>query len=96
MVKVRISYDMVEGREQQAQEYLANRLAPGLAKLGFRIADVWYTIYGDAPQIIGGGELESASDAQRIFLSDDWKELVEDIDELVDNFELRVMPGEEE
>ncbi len=87
---------MIEGREQQAQEYLANRLAPGLAKLGFRIADVWYTIYGDSPQIISGGELESAEDAQRVFLSDDWEELIEDIDELVDNFEVRLTQGEGE
>ena len=52
MLKVLISYDMQTGKEQECQDYFVNKFAPGLAKMGFRISDVWYTMWGDAPQIL--------------------------------------------
>ena len=55
MLKVLISYDMLPGKEQECQEYFVNKFAPGLQKMGFRISDVLYTMWGEAPQILSGG-----------------------------------------
>lgn len=91
MIKVVISYDMQEGREQDCQEYLVNRLAPGLAKLGFQMSDVWYTVWGQSPQITGGGEINDLRQARGIFLSSDWERLAEGMQELTSNFQVRLV-----
>lgn len=91
MVKVIISYDMQEGKEQDCQEYLVNKLAPGLAKLGFRVSDVWYTVWGSSPQITSGGEVNDLDAARTIFLSKDWEKLAAGMDELTNNFKVRVI-----
>jgi hypothetical protein len=91
MIKVMISYDMQEGREKDAQEYLVNKLAPGLARLGFRVSDVLYTVWGNSPQITGAGELEDVETARSIFLSSEWKQLAHGMDEMTTNLNVRLM-----
>lgn len=92
-MKVLISYDMQKGKEQECQEYLVNKLAPGLGRLGFRFSDVWYTIWGDSPQILGGGEVNTLQQAQEIFRSDVWEQMAGDMASLTENFKLRVVDG---
>lgn len=96
MYKVLISYDMQPGKEQECQEYLINKLAPGLARMGFRIADVWYTIWGSSPQILSGGMLEDLDQVQRIFLSDSWDQLARGMRALTDNFQVRVVKSRDD
>ena len=66
MVKVLISYDMREGREEECQRYVMQTLGPGMAQLGLRITDAWYTLWGNAPQIMGGGVVDSQEAASRM------------------------------
>lgn len=95
MLKVKISYDMREGREQEAQEYLVNKLAPGLAKLGVRVSDVWYTVWGNSPQITSGGEVEDLEKVRTILSSREWNKLAEGMEELTRNFRVQVTRGRE-
>ena len=96
MIKVLISYDMQKGKEQECQEYLVNKLAPGLGRLGFRFSDVWYTIYGSSPQILGGGEVKDLGQAHEIFESDSWEKILSDMEPLTENFKLRVVRGRDD
>jgi len=91
MMKVLISYDMQKGKEQECQEYLVNKMAPGLGRLGFRFSDVWYTIWGKSPQILGGGEVKDQAQAQAIFTSDAWKRMSHDMEQMTENFKLRLV-----
>lgn len=91
MVKVLISYDMREGREEECQRYVMQTLGPGLAQLGLRITDAWYTLWGNAPQIMGGGVLESEAEAARLLHSEEWRHLIDGLRPLVDNFRIRVI-----
>lgn len=91
MVKVLLSYDMREGQEEECQRYVMQTLAPGLAEMGLRITDAWYTLWGSAPQILGGGLLEDREQAARIMGSDEWKELVGGLDGFVENFQVKVV-----
>ena len=95
-MKVMISYDMREGREQDCLEYLVNKLAPGMAKLGVRLSDVWYTVWGNSPQITSGGDVESLDKARAIFLSNDWARLAEGMNELATNFHVKIVRDREE
>ena len=88
-IKVLISYDMLPGKEQECQEYFVNKFAPGLAKMGFRISDVLYTMWGDEPQILSGGVVEGIETAQKIFLSNPWTKLVDGNEPLTENFRVR-------
>ncbi len=91
MVKVLISYDMQQGKEQECQEYLVNKVAPVLAKMGFQFSEVWYTVWGSSPEILGGGEVESLDKARTIFQSKTWETLAEGLGTLTDNFKLRIV-----
>jgi hypothetical protein len=93
MLKVKITYDMREGHEQECQDYLVNKLAPGLAKLGLRVSDVWYTVWGSSPQITGGGEMEDIDKVRSIFTSREWNRLAEGMEELTTNFRVQVTRG---
>jgi len=95
MLKVLISYDMLPGKEQECQEYFVNKLAPGLTKIGFRISDVLYTMWGESPQILSGGLVDDMPEAKKIFLSPPWTKLVDGIEPLTENFRVRFMQMEE-
>lgn len=88
-VKVKITYNMLTGKERECQEFLANSLAPGLSKLGFQFSEVYLNIWGDEPQILSGGEVDSVEKARRIFLSDEWNQLSNTMDSLTDDFQVR-------
>ncbi len=96
MVKILISYDMQQGKEQECQEYLVNKIAPALARMGFQFSDVWYTIWGESPEILGGGELESLDKARSIFQSTSWEKLAEGMESITDNFKVRIVQPREE
>ena len=96
MLKVMISYDIQTGKERECQEYLVNKLAPGLAKLGFRISDVWYTMWGNSPQILSGGTVEDLTQAQKIFQSSAWGKLADGMETLTENFRVRIVKSNAE
>jgi len=91
MLKVLISYDMQPGKERECQDYLVNKLAPGLAKLGFRLSEVLYTMWGKSPQILSGGVVENLEQAQKIFQSNAWEKLENEMEALTNNFKLRLV-----
>lgn len=91
MLKILISYDMQPGKERECQDYLVNKLAPGLAKLGFRISEVLYTMWGESPQILSGGVVENLEQAQKIFQSNSWEKLSDGMEALTENFKVRVV-----
>ena len=95
MLKVLISYDMLPGKEQECQEYFVNKFAPGLQKMGFRISDVLYTMWGEAPQILSGGVVPGIEEAQKIFLSTPWTKLADGMEPMTENFHVRFLQMEE-
>ena len=96
MIKVLISYDMRDGQEQECQEFVINKVAPALAKLGFNVSDVWFTVWGKSPQILSGGEVDDMTEVRRIFLSTEWSELVEKLESLTENLRVRIVPVKDE
>ncbi len=91
MYKITISYNMQPGKEQECQDFLANKIAPGLGRLGFRFSDVWFTIWGKSPQILGGGLVKDVDEAERIFLSDAWVELKKQMERLTTDLQIKLV-----
>ena len=96
MYQVRLSYNMLEGKESECREFLAQSLAPGLASLGFQFTDVLYTLWGNAPQILGAGTVDSVQDAQSIFGSNEWEGLAEEMKLLTEDFKICLIKSDQE
>ena len=87
---------MYKRQEQECQDYLVNKMAPALSRMGFQFSDVWYTIWGDSPEILGGGEVESVDKARSIFESTHWEKLAAGMETITDNFKVMVVHPREE
>jgi hypothetical protein len=96
MLKVMISYNMQPGREQECQNLLVRKVAPGLEQLGFRFSDVWYTIWGKSPHIISGGAVKDLDEVERIFYSDTWLAIRQELESLTSDFQFKVVHPREE
>lgn len=88
MLKVTISYDMLAGREQECQEFLINKFAPTMSRMGFNISEVWFTVWGNSPQVLSGGYIDEMEEAKKIFLSKEWKKMASVMEGLCQNFKV--------
>ena len=71
-VKLIISWDIVQDREQEYFEFLIREFLPGMQKLGFELSDAWATVFGNEPQILVGAVLPSLEQANDLLASSDW------------------------
>jgi hypothetical protein len=91
-VKVIMSWDIIEGREQEYFEFVVRRFMPGVQKLGMALSDAWVTIYGDHPQILVGAVVAGQDKAQEIITSEEWHNLNHRLQDYVKNYEMKLAP----
>jgi hypothetical protein len=91
MIKLLMSWDIRPGREVAYFDFIANEFVPRLTKLGIRLTEVWYTIYGEGPQILTGGVTDDLETMMEILSSDEWHELEEKLLLYVTNFHQKVV-----
>lgn len=75
MVRLLLKWDIKPGREQPYFEFVMREFAPGLMQLGIEPAEVWYTIYGDGPQMLTIGEISNTERLQQILEGNSWQKL---------------------
>ena len=92
-VKLLMSWDIRPGQEQTYFEFAMQTFAPALMKMGWQPTEAWYTLYGDAPQILTAGITDSVEKMREILDSDEWEELRGRLLEYVTNFEYKVVPA---
>jgi hypothetical protein len=90
-VKLLMTWDIVEGREQEYFEFVIREFVPGMQKLGIRPTEAWYTTYGQRPQILTGGMTDNLQVMQDALSTDDWERLKDKLMEFVTNFDLKVI-----
>jgi hypothetical protein len=93
-VKVIMSWDIIQGREQEYFEFVVRRFMPGVQKLGMALSDAWVTIYGDHPQILVGAVVPGLEKAEKIITSEEWQKLNKRLLDHVQNYEIKVAPLE--
>jgi hypothetical protein len=91
-VKVIMSWDIIQGREQEYFEFVVRRFMPGVQKLGMALSDAWVTIYGDHPQILVGAVVPGLEKAEAIINSEEWNQLNNRLMDYVKNYEMKVAP----
>ncbi len=91
-VKVIMSWDIIQGREQEYFEFVVRSFMPGVQKLGLALSDAWVTIYGEHPQILVGAVVPGLERARSIINSEEWVRLNDHLQDFVTNYELKLAP----
>ena len=91
-VKLLMTWDILPGQEQAYIEFNAKEFVPWLMKKGLQPSDSWYTLYGEAPQVMVGWIGRDAKSVRQALRGDDWRELRSKLHEFVTNFEFRIVP----
>ena len=91
MVKVIMTWDIQEGKEQDYIEFAVGELSPTLGALGLQINDVWYTVVGNGPEMVVSGLMAKRSDALGLLQSRDWSQLQKRLAEYVENINVKVV-----
>jgi len=92
-VKLIISWDIVQDREQEYFEFLIREFLPGMQKLGFELSDAWATVFGNEPQILVGAVLPSLEQAEDLLASSDWISLHNRLLDYVENYSQKLVPA---
>ena len=86
MVRLLMQWDIKMGREQDFSEFVVREFAPRLMQLGIEPSEVLYTMYGDGPQMLTLGAVESKEKLIEILGSSGWKKLQEKLLSYVTNY----------
>jgi len=92
-IKLLMNWDIRPGQEQSYFDFVMKTFAPGMIKLGLQPTEAWYTLFGDAPQILTGGVTDSVDKMREILDSPEWEVLKQDLLRYVTNFQSRVVPA---
>jgi hypothetical protein len=87
-----MEWDIKTGREQDFSEFVVREFAPKLMQLGVQPSEVLYTMYGEGPQMLAIGIVESREKATTIVHSGGWQNLHAKLMNYVTNYRLRVVP----
>jgi hypothetical protein len=90
-VKLILTWDIRPGKEAAYFNFFAEKLGPRLAKLGLDEMEAWYTVYGDAPQILTAGVANDMATMRRILTGPEWQNLSAELANLVANFHYKVV-----
>jgi len=90
-VKLLMTWDIQQGKEQDYFEFVVREFIPGIQRLGLETTDAWFTMYGEHPQILVGAVSSSKDELEQVIESDDWRALTDELLKLVDNFESKIV-----
>jgi len=79
MFKLLMSWNIRSGYEDEYFEFIVHEFGPGLAVLGVRPTDAWYTAYGNRPHILMGGIAQDLESLQQALASDEWRRLKKEL-----------------
>jgi hypothetical protein len=91
-VKVIMSWDIIQGREQEYFEFVVRSFMPGVQKLGMALSDAWVTIYGDHPQVQVAAVVPGLDRARKIIQSEEWDILNNHLLDFVTNYNIKLAP----
>ena len=91
MIKLLMQWDIKMGREQEFSEFVVREFAPKLMQLGIEPSEVLYTMYGDGPQMLAIGAVESPEKLVVILESSSWEKLHDKLQTYVTNYSHKVV-----
>ena len=89
MVKVIMTWDIQDGKEQEYIEFAVGELGPTLSALGLQINEVWYTVVGNGPEMVVSGLMKNRAEAQGLYASRDWSQIEKRLLTYVENVKIK-------
>jgi len=86
-----MGWRIVPGRESEYFDFIVQEFEPGLADLGLRTTDAWYTAYGDLPQIMTGVVASDLETLRKVLTSERWRRLKERLLEYVTDYQQKII-----
>ena len=91
-MKLLMQWDIRSGHDSQYLEFIVREFVPSVARMGLRIVDAWYTLYGDVPQVLVAGVAPNEKVLHKILVSEEWEKLLGSLPKYVSNFERKIVP----
>ena len=91
MVKLIMTWNIQEGKETEYLEFLTREFAKSVVSMGIQPTDAWYAIWGQGPQVLAGGIAQDLDAMRQALASDEWLIFQERLNELVRDFEYKVV-----
>ena len=95
MVKLLMGWDIVPGKEGEHFDFFVQRFEPTVLEMGLKTNEVWYTAYGDLPQIVTGILADDLPSMQRALRSEQWRQLKAELLQLVTGYQQKIIPARE-
>ena len=93
MIRLLMQWDIKMGREQDFSEFVVREFAPKLMQLGVEPNEVLYTMYGEGPQMLTIGAVESRDKLARNSCSlSGWSKLHDKLLTYVTNYSQKAVP----
>jgi hypothetical protein len=90
-VKLLMTWDIIQGREQEYFEFVVREFVPGIQRLGIQPTEAWYTTYGRRPQILTGVVADTLARMELALETEEWRRLRDRLLDYVTNFESRIV-----
>ena len=90
-VKLLMTWDIRDGREEDYFEFHIRKFLPTLEKLGVTLSEAWLTVYGVQPRMMAEAKLNNLQSAHTVLYSQAWDELGLELDDFVENFTYKLI-----
>jgi hypothetical protein len=91
MIRLVFSWNIKSNEEREYFEFIVQEFAPKIMRMGIRLTEAWYTVYGAGPQIIMPGIAIDRTALQETMASPDWQRLVERLQAFVTDYRCRLV-----
>jgi len=88
-----MTWNIVNGREQEYFEFVVREFVPGMQRLGLQPSQAWFTMYGEGPQMIAEALMPNLNDLQEVLESSEWDNLTNQLLDFVENFDYKIIPA---
>ncbi|UYN92277.1 MAG: hypothetical protein KIT70_01995 [Anaerolineales bacterium] len=92
-IKLLMTWDIQPGREEDYFEFHIRKFVPALEGLGVALSEAWLTVYGEQPRLLAEAVIPTMDTARRVLGSSAWQDLGMQMQELVDNFDYKLVPA---
>ncbi len=88
-----MTWDIRPGKESEYFEFVVQEFVPKIQRLGIQPSEAWYTVWGNAPQILSGSIADERATIEQAIASEEWKAMIERLLTYVTNFNFKIVPA---
>lgn len=86
-----MSWDIKPGLEGTYDDFIVRKFIPGLTEIGLEPSEIWFSLWGEGPQMLMGCTATDQVVMQDVLLEDSWDALQHELQELVHNYRHKIV-----